>query len=357
MRVLHLDHAAVGQQSEASLRAVADHARLEAEIGGYVAEVEVAPRLARLRSDLAGLVGMEGEGVALLGGATPALEALLRAWALPDGSTVGVLPSEWGPNLETFVDAGLVPVQLPVDETGLLDLEAFGRLLRTAPPGVVHLVHVAAHRGLRQPVAEAASACREAGVALWVDAAQAVGQTVAWSGADVVYGTSRKWLRGPRGVGFLAVDRRHWGRLRVLRRAKWPEEPPLVHMLEPGETHVAGRVGLASAVTGFLASGPEQVAAELEAAGRRTREALADVRGWEVVPAQSGPITAVRPRAGQDVGAIRTRLLERHGILTTAILPWRAPLEPALGWLRLSPYADVVDADLERVAGALADQA
>jgi len=357
MRVLHLDHAAVGRQSEATLRAVADHARLEAEVGGYVAETEVAAQLVRLRSDLAGLVGKEGDGVALLGGATPALEALLRAWPLPDGTTVGVLPSEWGPNLETFVDAGLVPVELPVDGDGVLDLEELRRLLRTAPPGAVHLVHVAAHRGLRQPVAEAASACREAGVALWVDAAQAVGQTVAWSGADVVYGTSRKWLRGPRGVGFLAVERRHWGRLRVLRRAKWAEQPPLVQMLEPEEAHVAGRVGLASAVTAFLTSGPGPVAGELEAVGRRTREALAGVRAWEVLPAQTGPITAVRPRAGQDVGAVRTRLLERHGILTTAILPWRAPLEPAVGWLRLSPYADVPDADLERFAAALADEA
>lgn len=357
MRVLHLDHAAVGRQAGATMDAVDGHVRREAEVGGYVAQAEVAEQLSRLRSDLAGLVGMEGDGVALLGGATPALEALLRAWPLPAAATVGVLPSEWGPNLETFADAGLAPVQLPVDGGGRLDLEAFGRLLRSAPPSVVHLVHVAAHRGLRQPVAEGAAACRAAGVPVWVDGAQAVGQTLPWAGADAVYGTSRKWLRGPRGVGFLAVDRGHWDRLRVLRRAKWPVEPPVVQMLEPEEAHVAGRVGLAAAVAELVAGGPEQRAADLDAVGRRTREAVGDVPGWEVVPGQSGPITALRPVAGQDVGAVRARLLDRNGILITAVLPWRAPFELTEGSLRVSPHVDVADADLERLAAALSAEA
>ena len=50
-----------------------------------------------------------------------------------------------------------------------------------------------------------AALCREAGVPLVVDAAQSLGHTDVDLGADVVYGTSRKWLAGPRGVGVLVA--------------------------------------------------------------------------------------------------------------------------------------------------------
>ena len=43
--LLHLDSAAVGRSSKATLEAVADHARLEAELGGYVAEDRAAAQL------------------------------------------------------------------------------------------------------------------------------------------------------------------------------------------------------------------------------------------------------------------------------------------------------------------------
>ena len=73
------------------------------------------------------------------------------------------------------------------------------------PPAAVHLTQVTSHRALVQPAAAAAAICRAAGVPLWVDAAQALGHVdTAW-GADAIYGTSRKWLTGPRGVGVLGV--------------------------------------------------------------------------------------------------------------------------------------------------------
>ena len=80
---------------------------------------------------------------------------------------------------------------------------------------MVHLTQVTSHRGLVQPVAEAAALCRAAGVPLWVDAAQALGHVDTACGADAIYATSRKWLTGPRGVGVIGVAEPWWDRLKI----------------------------------------------------------------------------------------------------------------------------------------------
>ena len=108
--LLHLDSAAVGRSSRATLEAVAAHARLEAEIGGYVAQEQVRDRLDAARADVAGLLGSDADGVAFVESASAAFDALLDAWPLSPGDRVGVAASEWGPNLETFAHRGLVPV-------------------------------------------------------------------------------------------------------------------------------------------------------------------------------------------------------------------------------------------------------
>jgi pyridoxal 5-phosphate dependent beta-lyase len=355
-RVLHLDSAAAGRPSCSTLDAVAAHARLEAELGAYVAQEAAADVLDRLRVDVAGLLGVPADGVAFLESATTALVALLGAWPLAPGARIGVAPAEWGPNVEQFARHGYEPQLLPTDATGRLDLDAFERTLDADPPAVVHLTQVASHRGLVQPVAEAARRCRAAGVPLWVDAAQAVGHADAATGADAVYGTSRKWLTGPRGVGFLGVGERYWETLDVLRPRMLGDDHPPVRYLESHEAHVPGRIGLATAVRELLTDGPSRIWARLAEVGRATRSALADVPGWLVVDPTDVPsaITALRPAAGQDVFAERARLLADHGILTTAERVARAPRDLPEPLLRVSPHVDVTPEQLDRLARALA---
>ena len=336
--LLHLDSAAVGRASVATLDAVAAHARLEAEVGGYVAQEQARPVLTRLRRDVAELLGTDAEGVAFTESATAALEILVRAWPLRAGARVGVAASEWGPNVELLAAAGVVVEQLPVDGVGLLDLEGLDRRLEEDPPDVLLVDHVAAHRGLVQPAADVVEVGHRHGVPVWLDAAQAVGHVVVPPGADAVVATSRKWLTGPRGVGMLAVAERHRSHLRVRRPAKHPDWPT-VHLLESEEAHVAGRVGLGVAVRDHLALGPEVVAARLAEVGRAVREMAADLSGWEAVlpDAPGGATVSLRPTAGQDVACTRARLLQEHRILTTVCLPWRAPGEMTGGSPQAAP--------------------
>jgi len=168
---LHLDSAACGRSAVSVLDAVHAHLELEARAGGYVAQERAAPALNAGRAALAGLLGVPEAGLALTESATASLRAVLAAWPLQAGDVVAVVPSEWGPNLEKFADRGLELALLDVTGDGLIDLAALERFLASRPPALVQLTLVASHRGLVQPVAEAAALCKAAGVPLWLDAA------------------------------------------------------------------------------------------------------------------------------------------------------------------------------------------
>jgi len=237
-------------------------------------------------------------------------------------------------------------VQLAVHGDGTVDLADLERVLAESRPAFVHVTQVASHRGLVQPITQAALLCRAAGVALWVDAAQALGQVETACGADVVYSTSRKWMTGPRGVGMLAVADRWWDTLRVspspLARSSLPDDCSTVRLLESTEANIAGRIGLCTAVRQHLDARPAEVWQRLAEVGRLTRQMLDDLPGWVVIDPLDAPsaITALRPAAGQDVVDTRARLLADYSILTTACSPARAPLEMTEPLLRISPHLD-----------------
>jgi len=358
-QVLHLDSAAAGRCSTATLRAAAAHAEREAAVGAYVAEAEAQPVLEAGRAGLARLLGVRPEGIAFVESATAALETLLTSWPLQPGDAVAVLPSEWGPNLAAFGHHGLRLTELVTRGDGTVDLGSLEAVLAASPPALVHLTQVASHRCLVQPAAEAAALCRAAGVPLWVDAAQALGHVDTACGADVLYATSRKWLTGPRGVGLLAVSDRWWDTLQVRTSplavgSVRPGTPP-VRLLESHEANVAGRIGLCTAVREHLDTGPRNVWLRLAKVGELTREALAGLPGWAVLGpgGASSAITALRATAGQDIGGTRSRLLAAHGIVTTAQIPARAPREMTEPLLRVSPHVDCTPEDLERLREAL----
>ena len=355
---LHLDTAAAGRSSRATVAAAAAHAEREATVGAYVAQAEAAPVLAEGQARLAGLLGVPAAAVAFVPSAEAALDTLLRIWPLRDGDTVAVARPEWGPNLDAFTARGLRIAEIATHGDGAVDLAALERMLGGAPPAVVHLVQVTSHRGLVQPVAEAAGLCRAAGVPLWVDAAQALGHVDTACGADAVYATSRKWLTGPRGVGLLGITEPWWDRLRItasaLERSVQPPDSGPLWLVSAGEANVAAWVGLCHAVAEYLDAGPSRIRARLAEAGL-AREALAGLPGWTLADPVDAPsaIVALRPANGQDVAGTRDRLLSEHNIVTTAATPLRAPRDMTGPLLRVSPHVDLTPADLTTLRHSL----
>lgn len=358
--VVHLDSAACARPSTAVQDAVAAHARHEADVGGYVAEEAAGAVIGPLRAALAALTGHPGAEVAFVEGALAAAVVLAACWPLPPGARIAVVPDEYGPNLAVFTDRGWAVEQLAVDAIGLVDLPALERRLAHDPPDAVHLVHVGSYDGRVQPAAEVGALCTAAGVPLWLDAAQSLG-VLPLTGVPsaAVYGTSRKWLAGPRGVGFLVVDPASVPRLEVrapaLPQCFWAAPLGTVERMESKEAHIAGRVGLAVAVQEHLAAGPDRVQERLVALGALVRATCDGAGGWRVLPGQGAvATTTLVPPEGVDAATTRARLITERAVVVSWAFPWRAPLRAPAGGLRVSPHVDATEADLDALVHALA---
>ncbi len=328
--VVHLDVAACGRVSTAVLDAEVAHLRAEAAHGGYVAQSAADDG----RAVLEGLLG--GAPVAFSDNAGDAFATLVRAWPLPRGSAVGTVGSEYGGNAyvlaEVAAERGWRLVPLPVDDLGRVTGVPDGLDLLTFP-------QIASQRGVLQPVTDVLGS----GVPLLLDVAQSLGQVTVPAGCAGYVGTSRKWLCGPRGVGFLAADPHVEPHLLA---------PPTLNRTLPGmlrfdsaEAHVAGRVGLAVAVRQWS---PELLPVILERASY-ARSVLGRA-GWQVVEPIDEP-TGITTLRGGDPVTTRARMLER-GLLVSAVPAGRSPdlHEPVL---RVSTAAWVSEADLDALAEAL----
>ena len=336
--VVHLDVAAAGRPSRAALDAQVAHLRAEAELGSYVAQAQAAPVVDAGRAALAAMVGLSGDDLCFVEGAGEAFATLLRAWPLPPGARIGCTAGEYGANSRLLrllaAERGWELVLLPVDVQG--------RVLEV-PPGLdlVTFPQIASQRGILQPAAEV----RDTGVPLLLDVAQALGQVAVPAGCAAYVGTSRKWLCGPRGVGFGLVA------------PPWQEglaEPPTLApthgagMLrwESQEAHVAGRVGLAVAAQEWS----PQVGAAGVATAAYARQVLGGVGGWQVREDVAEP-TGITTLAGGDPVAARAALLEQ-GLLVSAVPLGRSD-DLAGPVLRVSTAAWVQEQHVDALADAL----
>jgi pyridoxal 5-phosphate dependent beta-lyase len=357
--VRHLDHAACSRQSTDVLEAVVTHLRLEAEMGAYAVEEAAEPAIAAGRAGLAQLLGLGPDDVTFTESAQAALDRLLSCWpGLGRGTRVAVTRSEYGPSVAWLTDHGTTVLDLPDVADGTVDVETLPAWLDRERPSLVVLTHLASQRGLVQPVAAIARCCRDADVAVVVDAAQSLGHLRCDDvDADAWVATSRKWLAGPRGVGVIAVAPRAAARLRLRAPSlgpRWqPDGESAVRRLGSYEAHVAGRVGLAVAVAQHLSAGPGHVRERLAALGAAAAEMLT-VAGWRPAAGQTGSaIVSMQPPDGVDPFAVRRMLRAEHAVLTTYAGPERAPRDHLPPLVRFSPHLDTTEDDLAAAATAL----
>ncbi|MGI8538131.1 MAG: aminotransferase class V-fold PLP-dependent enzyme [Mycobacteriales bacterium] len=337
--VVHLDVAGSGRPSRAVLDAEIAHLQQEAELGGYVAQALAEPVVNAGRAVLAAMLGLTGDDVCFLDGAGPAFATLLAAWPLPRGARIGTVPSEYGANARALRrlagERGWQLVALPTDDLGrIVDVPA--------DLDLVTFPQVASQRGIAQPVVDVFAT----GTPLLLDIAQSLGQVLVPPGCAAYVGTSRKWLCGPRGVGFAVVD--------PVVQAALVEPPTLapthgtgMRRWESQEAHIAGRVGLSVALREWT---PDLLAHGHRLAAQ-ARTLLAGVAGWQVREPVAEP-TGITTLAGGDPVATRAGLL-KEGFVTSAVPASRSD-DLTAPVLRVSTAAWVQDAELEALAGALA---
>ena len=188
---------------------------------------------------------------------------------------------------------GAAVVVVPDDEHGQVDVDRLAAMLDERVK-LVSLVHVPSQGGLVQPAAAVGAACRAAGVPLLLDACQSVGQMpvdVEAIGCDMLSATGRKFLRGPRGTGFLYVRRELVETLEPplldLHAAEWQPDGsyrirPDARRFENWETNVATKIGLGVAIDYALAVGLEAIRDRVRALAEELRERLSALPGVTV---------------------------------------------------------------------------
>lgn len=337
-RCVHLDPAGAGRPSRDVLDAEIAHLHREAALGAYVAAELAEELVTEGCGALAALVGLSGDDLCFLDGAGTAFATLLAAWPLARGARIGTVASEYGANARALRrlagERGWELVVLPVDDLGRITAVPAGLDLVTFP-------QVASQRGIAQPVDDV----RAAGVPLLLDVAQSLGQTAVPPGCAAYVGTSRKWLCGPRGVGF-AVVRPEVQEALVEPPTLAPTHGTGMRRWESQEAHVAGRVGLAVAAQEW----DPGLLPLLQARAATARRVLDGVAGWRVREPVDEP-TGITTLVGGDPLGTRAGLLE-DGFVTSAVPVSRADdLDAPL--LRVSTAAWVTDDELAALAAAL----
>ncbi|MEV0389702.1 ergothioneine biosynthesis PLP-dependent enzyme EgtE [Nonomuraea sp. NPDC050643] len=358
----HLDAAGCNVLSDRAFDAVVAHLELERRHGGYAA----VPDLTVPRAALAALAGAGPADVAFLESGTAAMSALLGGWDLAPGGRVGVAPTEYGSTvmlLRRLAERrGWRLVELPVDGDARIDPDAL-RTRLAAGLDLVVVSHLGSHHGVVQPAEEIGALCRAAGVPLVLDVCQSLGHLeVRGTGASAYVGTSRKWLAGPRGIGFLivpgltpAMD----APAPTLGGHLWSEESGPVPVAgarryESAENAVAARVGLGAAVLELHALGLSAMHAHLAALGPTARGLLDGAGGWRVAEPLGEPsaIVTLRPPPGDSAEHAAARAAEASllvGVVPTA----RAPLHLREPVLRVSPPPGTPTETLEALARVL----
>ena len=215
-RVAHLNNAGAALPPSAVTEAVIAHLRLEAEIGGYEAADAAHDQVEAVYAALARLLGCQPDEIAVVENATRGWDMAFYSLGFKPGDRILTARAEYASNVIAYLQVarrtGAVVEVIEDDEHGQFSVADLKERLGRGPGAVklIAMTHVPTHGGLVNPAEEVGAVAREAGVPFLLDACQSAGQLgidVQRIGCDMLSGTGRKFLRGPRGTGFLYVRR------------------------------------------------------------------------------------------------------------------------------------------------------
>ena len=320
--VVHLNNAGAALMPRPVLDAQLDHLRREAAIGGYEAKDEARERIEGVYRSVARLLNAAPEEIALMENATVAWQAAFGAFAFRPGDRILTGENEYASNYLNFLRAakrsGVEVVTVPSTEQGELDVRALANLV-DGRVKLIAVTHVPTNGGLVNPAAEIGRVARAAGVPYLLDACQSAGQLaldVEAIGCDLLSATGRKYLRGPRGSGFLYVRKGFLEQLEPgqldLHSAEWvaPDRyrlRPDARRFENWEFNYAAVLGLGAAVDYALNLGLETIEARVRWLGRRLRYLLGSYSKlpvYDLGEAPCGIVTFTVPdRTAEEVKA------------------------------------------------------
>lgn len=288
-RRAYLHNAGAGLMPRQVVDAMKAHLDLEVEIGGYAAAEQEAARLDGVYASVARLLNASPDEIGLMENATVAWQMAFYGLKFTAGDRILTCEAEYGANYVAYLQmakrTGLVIDVIPSDGAGEIDLAALERMI-DGRVKLISITWVPTNGGLANPAAAVGRIARAHGVPYLLDACQAVGQMpvdVEAIGCDMLSATGRKFLRGPRGTGFLYVRRSllqsieppmidHFSAVWVARdRYELRDD---ARRFETWENNYAARAGLGIAVDYALDIGLEAIEQRCRHLSSRLREGL-----------------------------------------------------------------------------------
>ncbi len=318
---IHLNNAGAALMPQPVINAITGHIQLEAMTGGYEAGNVAADRLQNIYRSAATLIGGKPDEIALFDGVTRAWNSLFHGavvgLGIGENDTVLTSVAEYCSNHTAMIQLsrryGFTVKAVPDDSTGQIDLDALERALKDPGVKLFSLVHVPTNGGLVNPAIKAGALARQAGVPMFLDAAQSAGQIpldVSDLNCDVLTAAGRKFLRGPRGVAFAWISAAMMDKIdpmllnmkgTTLTAEDDYEVAPGAARFETWDRPVALDLGLGAAIDYALEWGVPAIEARISGLAAGLRARLSDIPG-----------VTVMDKGAKHCGIITMRLKDRE---------------------------------------------
>ena len=335
--VIHFNNAGASLMPRPVLETVLDHLRLESSIGAYEAAEHEEPALERVYDSVAALLGARREEIAVVENSTRAWDMAFYGLRFAPGDRILTSAAEYVSNYISFLQVarrtGAVIDVVPSEPSGQVSVEALERAIDSRVK-LISLTYVPTNGGLVNPASAVGAVARRARVPYILDACQAVGQIpidVSEIGCDILAATGRKFLRGPRAVGFLYVRRAFLENIEPpfldVHAAAWVARDryvmrPDARRFENFETNAATKLGLGKAVEYALGWGIEAIQDRVRGLAAALRERLARLPGVTVrdIGAEKCAIVTFTVD-GRDPEAIKSALAGKRINVTVTEAP------------------------------------
>jgi cysteine desulfurase/selenocysteine lyase len=294
-QLIHFNNAGAALMPAPVIETMTRHIQLEATQGGYEAAGRQSAEVENVYDAIGRLINAQSDEIAIIENATRAWDMAFYSLPLRPGDVVLTSTTEYAGNYIPYLQMkqrrGIEIRVIPNDEHGQVSLSALEELLDDDRVALISLPVIATNGGPVQPIEQIGALARSAGVLFLLDACQGVGQMpidVQKIGCHMLAATSRKYLRGPRGMGFLYVERSLCQNLEPafldLHAASLQSADTFTiradaRRFENWECNVAAKLGLGAAVEYALAQGIEPMWLRIQQLAGYLRQRLLEIPG------------------------------------------------------------------------------
>ena len=308
-KVAHFNNAGASLMPTPVLDVQIEHLKLEASIGGYEAAAAAAVRCEAVYASVSKLIHADVDEVALVENATVAWDMAFYSLPFDKGDRILTSEAEYAANYIAYLHVakrtGVVVESIPCANSGEVDTKALEDMIDDRVK-LISITHIPTNGGLVNPASEIGRIAKTNNITYLLDACQSVGQLpidVDELGCDILSATGRKYLRGPRGTGFLYVRKGILATLEPpmidLLAAKWvaPDQyelRPDARRFENWENNYTARLGLGAAIDYALNLGIDltwQRILELSSSLRQKMSVIDGIKLRDIGSLQGGIVT------------------------------------------------------------------